>query len=131
MPSVLGPFVIVSGTLIAWRWLGRGDDPEATAGYVALTEVIGDGMKLSERMRAVTAPEATEPEHTAWRVRTQDWNGEAERVLGDVAPARLPAFRTDLLFSDTSPVDAPQWIAGDLLDLELRIERLRQIRSSQ
>ncbi len=65
------PLVIVSGTFIAWRWLGRGDDPEATAGYVALTEVIEDGMKLSERMRAVTAPETTEPEHTAWRVRTQ------------------------------------------------------------
>ena len=63
-------------------------------------------------------------------VRTRDWTAEAEKTLAEVTPERLSAFRADLLFADISRGGAPPWIASELMDLELQIERLRNIRAS-
>lgn len=127
---LIWPTVIIAGTIVAWRWLGKPVSPTRDRAYVALTEVLEAGERLGERMRQVTASEADEAERLAWKVRIGDWVSEAERVLGEVAPARLPAFRADLIWNDTSRREGPSWLADDLLDVELQIERLRQIRAT-
>jgi hypothetical protein len=81
-------------------------------------------------MRQVATSEPAAGEVAAWKVRTGDWYDEAERVLREVAPTRVAAFKADLLFVDALGGEAPNWIANDLLDLELRIESLRQIRAT-
>jgi hypothetical protein len=127
---LIWPLAIVAGTVVAWRWLGLAGRSEPPLGYVALTEIIDDGIRLADRMRQVKEADPAEAERAAWKVRLQDWTVEAERVLGEVAPPRLGAFRADLIFADTLPGDVPRWISSDLMDLDLRIERLRQIRAT-
>jgi hypothetical protein len=105
--------------------------PRATPAYVALTGVIESGMRLAARIRAeATAPETTAEDKAPWVIRLKDWATEAEMVLDDVAPDRLAAFRADILIADTGRTGAPHWISGELTDLDLQIERLRNIRAS-
>lgn len=124
------PLAIICGTVIAWRWLGRSTNPTRDRAYVALTEVIEAGERLAERMRVVTDAEATPDERQPWTVRVNDWKAEAKRVVAEVAPKRLLALSADPIWTRMGPRESGAWIADELVDLELQIERIRQIRAS-
>jgi hypothetical protein len=127
---VIWPLAIISATVIAWRALGPSGSPSRDRAYVALTEVIEAGESLVARMRQVTATEATPEERQPWTVRTEDWSAEVKRVLAEVAPARLGAFSAEMIWTTIGPRTTSAWIADEITDLELRIERVRQVRGS-
>jgi hypothetical protein len=123
--AVIGIWAVVigSGTLIAWRWLGRPTSGEAIG---ALTAVITSGRKL--RARLAESPETDD--QSAWRVRVGDWKQEARDVVGRYAADRLSAFNMDVLVADFPIPAVPRWKAELLFDLDLQIDRLAVLRVS-
>lgn len=121
---VVGIFVLTTGAV---GWLVERARPEPAAS--PLTEVIDRGMRLRDRLSADS--EVGTPEHVAgWTVRTRDWMTDAEEVVGQIAPLRLPAFRLDLLIANYPPSDVPSWKADLLVDMDIRIDRLLVLRAS-
>jgi hypothetical protein len=116
----------IGGTVVAWRWLGQ---PLAVGARSALTRLIKDGRNLRRRLKEAVEVGASDADQVAWKVRVNDWSAEAERVVGEVASVRLPAYLTDAIYADTGR-DVPKWASGLFLDLDVRIERLVLIRAS-
>jgi len=116
--------VVIGAPIIAWRWLGQ---PVKGGARSALTRVIDDGRSLRQRLNRVTE-EPGDEERTTWKVRVKDWMSEAERVVGEVAPDRLPAYLTDAIYADTGY--EPKWASELLLDLDVHWDRLVLIRAS-
>jgi hypothetical protein len=123
---LIWPLVIICGTLLGWRWLGR---PEENAARNVLTGVIQKGRDL--RRTLVRELAADEAEQAAWKVRVGDWVREAERAVDRVAPDRLSAFQADALYTDHPLTrDMPHWMGSLVLELDVRVEQLILLRAS-
>lgn len=131
MILALWPIVIIAGTVIAWRWLGRLERGE---GWMALTEVIESGRELRRKLaEEVTAdPPPPEDAESLWGVRVKDWVDQARSVVGSTVPERLGAFATDVLWvgMPAQRGNRPSWAVGHLTELDMVTERLVMIRAS-
>jgi hypothetical protein len=122
---LIWPLLIVSGTVVAWRWLGKGG---TTAAEIAITKAIEDGRKL--RTRLADAPDdAPQDEQTAWNIRVTDWMDAAATLVAEHAPDRLSAFVIDALVADY-PLKGARWKVGLLINLDIQTDRLMVLRVS-